>query len=435
MHLYKTLFMKMTGIVILSCIVFQACVQRAQDQNPPASTSSSHPPYPSFRPTELQGEKNFAHLINLYTQGKVEPQPWAGYWWPYTKNGIAAGGFMDAQSPAGKYDAARGGSTHAQSWEIIHHGAGVPKVQQWWGHCNGWCAASALFPEPAGPVKVNGIPFSIGDIKGLLTEAGMSVSADFYGERVNVDDPNSSQYLDTIPDQYFLVLTNFIGKLKHAVLIDRYTGSQVWNQPLAGYRFEYPKPSDYLGNLPEAPHIYRILLTSTLWWMDDGVDPSIQSPTFNYEDDPNGVIQSRTLRMELWVDAPITFNDQGKIISSGDVVVTRKDKTLIGGEWRIGDGYIVDGWPDYMWVPYQLTSPTDPDQDYINPEIDIQWIQSHLLAPGGVDDPGIIPTPIEPAPMPMPSGFPSGGFPTGLPSSLPSPPWAAPRSHFIYEGH
>ncbi|NBU20880.1 hypothetical protein EBS43_05645 [bacterium] len=410
-----------SGMMLLSLLYLPGCFQRNTEiQSPPNPTPPTNP-YPNFKPTELQGEKNFAFLINNYPQGKVEPQPWAGYWWPYTKNGIAAGGFMDGQSPAGKYDAARGGVTHAQSWEIIHHGASVPKVQQWWGHCNGWCAAAALFPEPTSSVKVNGITFSVGDIKGLLTEAGMSVSADFFGDRVNIDDPNSPQYLDTVPDQYFLVLTNFIGRLKHAVLIDRYTGSQVWNQPLAGYRFEYPKPSDYLGNLPEAPHIYRIMLTSTIWWMDDGVDPSIQTPPFNYEDDPNGVIQSRTLRMEVWVDAPITFNEHGKIIASGDVVVMRREKSLIGGEWRIGEGYLVDGWPDYMWVPYQLTAPHDTEQDYVNPEIELEWIKSHLLTPGGSDDPSITPAPIEPAPMPIPSGFPTG-FPSGPRPTLPSLP-------------
>ena len=99
-------------------------------------------------------------------------------------------------------------------------------------------------------------------------------------------------------------------------------------------------------------------------------------------------------------------------------MILRKDRTLIGGEWRIGEGLIVDGWPDYMWVPYQLTPPTDPEQDYANPEIDLQWIKSHLLAPGGADDPEVTPTPVEPAPMPMPSGFPTG-FPSDFPPSLP----------------
>ena len=269
-------------------------------------------PYPNFRGSDFHGEKNFALLINQYTQGKIEPTPWAGFWWPYSGNGIAAGGFFNNASPAGKYDAARGNTTQAQMWEIRNHGAMVPRLQSWWGHCNGWCAAAALFPEPHDTVTVNGIPFGIGDQKALLSEAGMSVNADFYGERLDVDDPSSPKYWDTVPDQYFLVLTNYIGKLKQAVLIDRYTGSQIWNQPLAGYQFEYPTAADYLGNSPDAPNVYKILLTSTIWWLDDGVAPDVQTPPFDYADDASGVIQSRVLKMELWLDGPVVFDGAGK---------------------------------------------------------------------------------------------------------------------------
>jgi hypothetical protein len=394
--------------------------------NAPVENAAGPPPYPNFRGQEFRGEKNFANLINHYAEGKIAPTPWAGFWWPYAKNGIAAGGFGDSTSPAGKYDAARGRSTNAQTWEIKHHGATVPKLEQWWGHCNGWCAAAALFKEPREPVKVNGITFGIGDIKGLLTEAGMSVSADFFGERIdNWDNVNSPKYWDTIPDQYFLVLTNYIGRLKQAVLIDRYTGYQVWNQPLAGYRFEYPKPADYLGNSPEAPNIYRIQLTSKIWWMEDGVPPDVQSPPFNFqEDDP--VVTARELRLELWLDGPVEFDAAGKVKSSGNVVVTRSDTSLVGGVWKTDNGS--ESWPDYMWIPYAIVKPSEPDQDYVNPEVDIEWLKKHLLVPGGADDPSATPAPVETAPVPTPSGFPFP-FPSGFPTSFPTNfPWPFPTS-------
>ena len=414
-----------TGFLItslISCGVNPDSSQLAENPNHPTVSDGPQPgdrsprgPDRTFQPSDLKGEKNFAHLINTFTQGKTEPTPWAGDWWPYTKNGIAAGGFMDNISPAGKYDAARGHTTQSQQWEVKNHGAGVPKVQQWWGHCNGWCAASALFKEPNQAVKVNGITFGIGDIKALLTEAGMSVNADFFGERIDVDDHNSPKYWDTVPDQYFLVLTNYIGKLKRAVLIDRYTGSQVWNQPLAGYRFDYPKPSDYLGNSPDAPNVYKIQVTSKIWWLDDGVAPDVQTHSFNFEeDDPTGVVQSRVLKMEVWLDGPVQFAADGKIISSGDVIVTKKNDTYVGGVWMMGEGYLVDAWPDYMWVPYNLTKPFDPDQDYVNPHIDAEWLQAHLLTPNGTDDTTVTPSRIEAAPMPIPQGYPAGYYP-GLP--------------------
>jgi hypothetical protein len=50
--------------------------------------------------------------------------------------------------PAGKYDAARGLRDGAQAWEVSMHGAKMKGAQGWWGPCNGWCAAAALYPKP-----------------------------------------------------------------------------------------------------------------------------------------------------------------------------------------------------------------------------------------------------------------------------------------------
>ena len=370
--------------------------------------------------------KNFAYLINHYQQGKTTPTPWAGYWWPYSSNGIATGGFGSGASPAGKYDAARGGTTHAQDWEAKNHGSKTPKLEQWWGHCNGWCAASALFPEPHAPAKVNGITFQVADIKAILSEAAMEAGADYYGERMKDDNPGNPAYHDTIPAQYFLVLTNYIGRLNQGVLIDRYTGYQVWNQPLAGYRFEYPKASDYLGPDPANPGVYRIMLTSKMWWMEDGVPPDVQTGQFDYDETQmvyNGtqICSVRELKMELWLDGPVVFDSSGRISSSGDVVVTRKNNVLYGGDWRMGEGYFVDAWPDYMWVPYSVIPSPDRDKDdpYGNPEIDIDWVRQHILVAGGADDPSVHPSPVAPAPSPEPSHSTS---PIPVPSFTPIPP-------------
>lgn len=419
--------MKKEIFILTLIFVISACGKPSSDsQNSEGSEEAPVAnPYPRFHGNEVRGEKNFAVLINNYAEGRVEPTPWAGYWWPYTSNGIANGSQTGGSSPAGKYDAARGGSTHAQAWEIGNHGSRVRGVQGWWGHCNGWCAASALYPEPIEPVSVNRVIFGVADIKALLTEAGMATSADFYGNRVDYgSDYDSPKYTDTVPDQYFLVLTNFIGKLHQAVLIDRYTGDQVWNQPLAGYRIEYPTPANYLGADPAAPNVYRILVTSTIWWLSDEVPAGIITPPFTFED--NQIYSSRTLTMEVWLDAPVVFGAGGKIVSSGNVIVTRQGDYFAGGAWRVGEGYFAEAWPDYMWVPYSIVRVATPEEnpnsedDYANPYIDINWIKKHILIPNGADDPSVEPRPVEPAPAPspVPSIRPSVA---PMPSSSPNP--------------
>jgi len=415
-----------TNSLLTSCGSPQGLNSRITAPAPTEAPPTEPQPYKNFRGQDFHGEMNFATLINQYLSGKVEPTPWAGYFYPYVENGIANG-------PALKYDAARGGTTDAQTWELHYHSRMVPRVEPWWGHCNGWCVASSLFPQPTQPVTVNGVTFGIGDIKALLTEAGGSVIADFYGERVWVDDYESPKFWDTVPDQYFLVLTNYIGKLKQPVLIDRYTGAQVWNQPLAAYAFDYPTPSDYLGNTPETPNVYRILVKSRLFWTDDRVPGDIVSEPFSFDNwEGYGYFIHRDLAMEVWLDGPVNFDSAGKITSSGNVIVTRQDGYIAGGAWRMGDGFDLEAWPDYMWIPYQVIKPTNPDQDDSNPHVDIDWITAHLLVPGGADDTTVEPLPYAtPAPSSNPPSYPPSNpssYPASYPSSYPNPTYSSSPS-------
>jgi hypothetical protein len=406
--------------LIASCIAmtlgFISCGKPELPEQPGTSVEEQGPlPYGTLPAGQnFAGEKNFAYLINNFTVGQPERTPWVGFWWPYTSNGIASGRYGGGLSPAGKYDAARGGRTSAQFWEVRNHGSAVPKVQGWWGHCNGWAAASALYPEPRVSKKVNGITFDVSDIKALLTEVSMEVSADFYGNRVDWgQDYNSYKYDDVIPNQYFLILTNYMGKLHQAVLIDRYTGDQVWNQPAVAYHFEYPKREDYLGPSPEAPNIYRINLTSTIYWGRDDVDPGAITAPFNFE--TNQYFEGRTLKLELWLDGPVEFGPDGKIVSSGNIVIARKGDALVGGVWKNGSGYLIDGHPDYMWIPYSVLKP-NAEEPYANIHIDYKWVEQYVLT--GTDDLSTNPLPITPAPQPCPR--PSSG-PSGVPVPRPTP--------------
>lgn len=392
------------------------------------------PPYP-FPPGQMfQGNTNFATLINHYAEGRPKNAPWAGYWWPYTGNGIATHG--SGGSAAGKYDAARGHTTHAQEWELAHHGATVPQVQHWWGHGLGWCNASILFPEPKNPVTVNGVTFGVADLKGLLTEVAMEVDADYYGNRVesldNLDDPS---FWDVVPNQFFLVLTHEMGKQKKGIILDRYTGHQGWYQPIAGYRFEYPQPSDYRGRSHDHPNLYSIHLKARVWWMDDAVPADYETQPFEFQEDEVG-IGTREFEMELWLDGPVVFDRHGKVIKSGNVVQLVRDHRIFGGVWKMAPN--MDAWPDVLIVPQAVRASTG----YRNPELNLKWIQEHLLVSGGKDDPSVTPGPIipapevrpsrDPAPWPPTAPMPFFPFPSADPTRTPDPwPTTEPGGHPI----
>jgi hypothetical protein len=232
-----------------------------------------------------------------------------------------------------------------------------------------------------------------------------------------------------------------MGHLKQNVLIDRFTGSEVWNQPLAGYRFKYPTPADYLGC--SSGGVCKINLSSTIWWYNDsGVSAHVVTPPFEFEDISNSdgnVVEHRDLELELWLDGPIEFNAEGKITKSGNVISTRDGIFFVGGSWKNGADASNDGHPDYMWIPYSLSKPDASAPDpYGNPYLDLEWMKAHLLVPGGKDDPSLrpitIPTaapPSSPTPSPtsttqprptsVPIPFPTIPIPTHAPIPIPMP--------------
>jgi hypothetical protein len=445
-------------IGLLSVLLITSCGKGGSDDSDSGggqddgAVGTAFAPWSNHPGIETQGSNNFAFLINNYAEGRPAHDPWDSTYWPYTSNGIANPSYSGGQgTPAGKYDAAHGNTTQAQDWEAKNHGKDVKGVQGWWGHCNGWSATASLYSEPPESMKVNGIDFTRGDIKGLLTEAGMLASADYIGEKVDPlggDDPNSPNFQDVAPDQYFLLLTNYMGAKKFGVNIDRFTGNEIWNQPLAGYRIQYPTPADYLGQDPAHPNIYRLNLTSTLWWADDSFDPDSETPAFNWQGSPeanDGNFPSRRLYAEIWLDGPVVFDSNGKITSSGNVVVARHPNgvNFVGGTWYDDRTVPYQGMdhthPDFMWVPYslmdardpELNNPSDPDA---NPFIDYSWIVGHFVN-GAPDDPGVHPSPIPSVPSTHPSSHPSQApnpfpFPSFRPTPVPAPhpaPVPAPR--------
>ena len=349
--------------IFLFALVFLFIFALTRCGNRSDNTTGRQSPYPRVEPNgAIRGETNFAVLINNYSSGQANPAPWAGYWWSYQTNGTSAA--------ERKFESASGQSG-AYSWEMQHHSATSLGVQPWWGHCNGWTAASVLFREPTKPRTVNGVEFSVGDQKALLSEVAMEVNADFFGRRNDDDDPSDPTFQDVFPDQFFLVLTNFLGN-GIPVIMDRYTGSQVWNQSLAGYKIAPVVPFDVLPSDPSAPDVTRVNLTTTVWWARDDVQPDSVSVPFDFADSAS--YQSRTYQFELWLDAPIQFDSEGKIASSGNVVLNRNGQTVEGGVWKYGIDTTapnpLESHPDYLWIVHSLA----PSSGFANPALDQGWV-------------------------------------------------------------
>lgn len=315
----------------------------------------------------VAGERNFANLLRARSEGRVNRTPWAGYWWPYLDNGVS--------EAAAKYESATRSSS-ALAWEQGNHGAGVPGIESWWGHCNGWAAAAILTPEPRESVEAGGVSFGIADRKALLSEIGMEVAGSFFGQRAETSSNTAdSAFQDVHPNQFFLVLTNFVGT-GFPMIMDRFTGLEVWNHPVAGYRVEPVTREDDLGPHPSASHVHRAEVTLRVWWVRDDVAGDHQTEDFSFRDSRS--FQSRVLRFEAWLDGPLRFNEEGSLVSSGNVILSRSGSAVLGGAWRNTGLEFADSHPDYLWVATDFAA----SSGFSNPHLDHSFVRSRLATSG-----------------------------------------------------
>lgn len=128
--------------------------------------------------------------------------PYPDTYWPMVNEGIDAR-WLDAagESPLEKYmelfDA--GNKAAAKDWEHRQHGAGVPGVADWFGHCPGWTGAALSNARLRKPISVRSdgkgglascragsagcVRFEIGDINALMAEVYNDSESAFIGAR------------------------------------------------------------------------------------------------------------------------------------------------------------------------------------------------------------------------------------------------------------
>jgi len=297
----------------------------------------------------------------------------------------------------------------AYEWEVMNHGNGQFGVQYWWGHCNAWAAGACVEPEPSRQeVVLKEIPFNVGDVKGLLTEAWMECNSSFFGSRNEhheaEEDREKIDYTDVTPAAFHIFFADQIGNRDKAFVIDEFTGSEVWNQPVKSYwakcepQYEVneedgtatPETVDvklthyggWYGGDPEVKSLgekeaYPVLCSTTIHWMSDGVPHDAVTAEYDFdamthENYGNGYwvkshhddhVAIRTLSYVLWLDSPMTAED-ARIL--GDGVWNH------GATWDYAHAH-----PDFMWQP--TANSNQSNRDYENPYVDYDVLVAEIL--------------------------------------------------------
>jgi subtilisin-like proprotein convertase family protein len=299
----------------------------------------------------------------------------------------------------------------ALEYEVMHHGEAQFNIGGWWGHCNAWAAAAIMEEEPRFDAIVKGIPFAPGDVKALITEAWMECNSSFYGSRNDYHADEASRakvdYADVTPAAFHIFFADQLGNKDKSFVIDRYTGDQVWNQPVAAFR-SWMEPM-YVNNEAGAPvafptevrltkynhknigkvqelgtkDVYPVKVKTTMWWITDGVphneltvtniDDTLSDEDFSsastvkqrYDDQ----VHIRTLNYVLWLDKPMT-DENARIV--GD------------GAWEHGSSVnYAHNHPDFLWQP--LANTNDPYRDYENEFVPYSLVINEILPKTLVD--------------------------------------------------
>lgn len=319
----------------------------------------------------------------------------------------------------------------AYEWEIKEHGNFQFGVGSWWGHCNAWAAAAVIEPEPVRDAEINGVPFNVGDVKGLLTEAWMECNSSFFGTRcerhTEEDEREKISYQDVTPAAFHIFFADQIGNQDKSFVIDAFTGDEVWNHPVKSYwtqcEPQYEVEQDgtataekvnvklthyggWAGGEPEIKElgekdVYPVLCTTAIHYMSDGVahDAITEPYDFDamtwdkYKTYYSKHFSKRTLTYVLWLSHP-EDSDEARII--GD------------GQWNHGatSGY-TDLHPDFLWQP--LGNTNNSGRVYENEFVDYDVLANEILPKtlAEADDPEV-----------EPEGFVSTDTPVTIPDGL-----------------
>ena len=217
-------------------------------------------------------------------RGEADHPAWSGYWWPMftSEDRPTYRNLYDDDGPLDKYDhfcVELGlGNPRSKEFERWRYWSDTRMEQAtgykafWWGHCNGWAAASVLEQEPTRRQTVKDLTFNVGDMKGLLTVCHNGDPVDL----IRKLGPNDAHL-------FHAMVLQSIGKDQRGLIfdtkldpIDPKTNQpvrEVWNYPAYRYECAYAEAG---------ADTYDV--TMQVWFADDGVQPDFVG-TQNWPDD------------------------------------------------------------------------------------------------------------------------------------------------------
>ncbi|OWZ13739.1 Transglutaminase elicitor [Phytophthora megakarya] len=321
------------------------------------------------------GKSMEMNLKNLPTDGVHTPSPWPGPYWPTYQDGINVQWNQGEPSPAEKYATAFGLDV-TDFMDKVSKDNGVDSMSKrqkcssdqdcsnltdgslcgiragkssgycipgWFGICHAWTPASILEAEPNCPVTHNGVTFQPMDLKGLVSDIydGASVSTVFTGTRFNGGSDSTDEYgrhtsdayRDLNPAFFHIAVTNMLGLLNATFVADVEAGSQVWNQPVRGFKvYEQTEMS-----LEEAAQTFY----------------GLESYPFNAAAKSIVYMKSRlSWVVETYNDGGLVQNGQVDQFTTGAyytyLLEMDDNGNIIGGEWVYESD---NAHPDFIWFP------------------------------------------------------------------------------------
>jgi hypothetical protein len=161
--------------------------------------------------------------------------------------------------------------------------------KNWWGHCNGWAAATILDrAEPRQSMQVGRTLFNSGEVKGLLCAIHQGDPVDIFRGKPHWTGGNSATDLRAL--DFHRAVLYYLRDRREGLILNLSLKPEVWNYP--AYYFRMSGQTDFRD-----PRLTQV--TTTLYFADNDVHPIFVgtdgfSRTFTYwvQGDPRDVYNS-----------------------------------------------------------------------------------------------------------------------------------------------